>query len=164
MAGDAHRYPGEDGTEEYSEGVHVGHRWYDAQGVAPLFPFGHGLSYTSFAYTDLAVAPRADGGLDVTFTVRNTGGRAGTEVAQVYTGLSPDLDLDQPKQLLAGYRRLELAAGERRRITVPVAARTLSSFDPARGGWVLGTGSRTVRVGASSRDLRLTAAFEVRSR
>ncbi|HEY9367402.1 beta-glucosidase family protein, partial [Streptomyces sp.] len=164
MAGDAHRYPGEDGTEEYSEGVHVGHRWYDAQGVAPLFPFGHGLSYTSFAYTDLAAAPRADGGLDVTFTVRNTGGRAGTEVAQVYTGPSPDLDLDQPKQLLAGYRRLELAAGERRRITVPVAARTLSSFDPARGGWVLGTGSRTVRVGASSRDLRLTAAFEVRSR
>ncbi|WP_418955828.1 beta-glucosidase family protein [Streptomyces tritici] len=164
MAGDPHRYPGKDGTEEYSEGVHVGHRWYDARGVAPLFPFGHGLSYTTFAYEGLRLAPRADGALDVTFTVRNTGDRAGVEVAQIYAGPSPDLRLDQPAQFLAGYRRVELAAGERRRITVRVAARTLSSFDPARGGWVLGTGVREVRVGASSRDLRLTARAEVRSR
>ncbi|WOX25660.1 beta-glucosidase family protein [Streptomyces solicathayae] len=162
-AGDPHRYPGKDGTEEYSEGVHVGHRWYDAQGVAPLFPFGHGLSYTSFAYSGLVVVPRAGGGLDVTFTVRNTGTRAGTEVAQIYAGPSPDLELDQPARFLAGYRRLELAAGERRRITVPVAARTLSSFDPARDGWVLGTGERTLQVGASSRDVRLSARAEVRS-
>ncbi|MFG2334434.1 beta-glucosidase [Streptomyces sp. NPDC048604] len=163
-AGDPHRYPGKDGTEEYSEGVHVGHRWYDAQGVAPLFPFGHGRSYTTFAYESLRLTARPDGALDVSFAVRNTGRRAGVEVAQIYAGPSPDLRLDQPMQFLAGYRRLELAAGERRRVTVRVAARTLSSFDPAAGGWVLGTGVRDVRVGASSRDLRLTARAEIRAR
>ncbi|WP_406859550.1 beta-glucosidase [Streptomyces sp. HUAS MG47] len=162
-AGDPHRYPGQDGTEEYSEGVHVGHRWYDGQGVAPLFPFGHGLSYTTFAYEGLRLAPRADGALDVSFTVRNSGRRSGVEVAQIYAGPSPDLRLDQPAQFLAGYRRLELAAGERRRVTVRIAARTLSSFDPARGGWVLGTGVRTIRVGSSSRDLGLSAEVEVTS-
>ncbi|MEU6880004.1 glycoside hydrolase family 3 N-terminal domain-containing protein [Streptomyces sp. NPDC046712] len=166
-AGDPRRYPGRDGVEEYSEGVHVGHRWYDAQQVEPLFPFGHGLSYTTFGYEGLEVEPVADGGLAVTFTVRNTGGRPGTEVAQVYVGPSPDLaalGVDQPAQLLAGYRRLELAVGERCRVTVPVAARTLSSWDVARHGWVLGTGPRGVRVAASSRDHRLTTEVVVRTR
>ncbi|MEU9864718.1 beta-glucosidase [Streptomyces sp. NPDC047971] len=164
-AGDPLRYPGKDGVQEYSEGVHVGHRWYDAEGVEPLFPFGHGLSYTSFGYDGLEVGRDGDGGLAVTFTVRNTGGRAGVEVAQVYLGPSPHLTtlgVDQPRQSLAGYRRLELAPGERRRVTVPVAARTLSSWDVARHDWVLGTGRRTVRVGSSSRDPRLRAEVVVR--
>ncbi|MFD7974941.1 beta-glucosidase [Streptomyces sp. NPDC059071] len=164
-AGDPRRYPGQDGVEEYDEGVHVGHRWYDAQDVAPLFPFGHGLSYTTFAYEDLRVVPAAGGaGLHVTFTVANTGTRAGVEVAQVYAGPSPDLaalGVDQPRRILAGYRRLELAPGERRRVTVPVAARTLSSWDPARDGWVLGTGRREIRVGSSSRALLLRAEARV---
>ncbi|MFB7863213.1 glycoside hydrolase family 3 C-terminal domain-containing protein [Streptomyces sp. NPDC056069] len=158
-AGDPVRYPGQGGVEEYGEGVHVGHRWYDAEDVTPLFPFGHGLSYTRFAYEHLTVVPDADG-LQVTFTVTNTGTRAGVEVAQVYAGPSPELaarGIDQPLRLLAGYRRLPLAPGERRRITVPVAARTLSSWDVARHDWVLGTGAREVWVGASSRDLRLRA-------
>ncbi|MFD7320257.1 glycoside hydrolase family 3 C-terminal domain-containing protein [Streptomyces sp. NPDC059875] len=164
-AGDPRRYPGVDGVQEYSEGVHVGHRWYDAERVEPLFPFGHGLSYTTFGYEDLTIEPADDGGLEVSFTVRNTGGRTGTEVAQVYLGPSPHLaalGVDQPRQLLAAYRRLELAAGERCRVTVSVAARTLASWDVARHGWVRGTGRRTVRVGASSRDPRLFARVAVR--
>ncbi|MDV5144243.1 glycoside hydrolase family 3 C-terminal domain-containing protein [Streptomyces sp. SBC-4] len=167
-AGNPRRYPGVDGVEEYGEGVHVGHRWYDAQGVTPLFPFGHGLSYTTFRYEDLTVGPGAEGGaggLDVTFSVRNTGRRDGVEVAQVYVGPSPDLtalEIDQPRSVLAGYRRLELAAGERRRVTVHVTARTLSSWDTARHDWLLGTGRRTVRVGASSADPGLTVGVEVR--
>ncbi|WP_156724548.1 beta-glucosidase [Streptomyces apocyni] len=166
MAGDPRRYPGVDGVEEYSEGVRVGYRWYDAEGVPPLFPFGHGLSYTTFAYEDLATHPATDGlaptgGLAVSFTVRNTGVRDGVEVAQVYLGPSPDLRVDQPERTLAGYRRLALKAGERRRITVRVARRTLSSWDTARHGWVLGTGPRTVWVGASSRDLRLSEQVRV---
>jgi beta-glucosidase len=164
MAGDPLRYPGRDGIQEYSERIHVGHRWYDAEGVEPLFPFGYGLSYTMFGYEDLAVERAADGGLEVTFTVRNTGRRPGTEVAQVYLGPSPHLaalGVDQPRQLLAGYRRLELTAGERRRVTVPVAVRTLSSWDTARHDWVLGTGRRTVRVAASSRDPRLVTEVTV---
>ncbi|MFD3659049.1 beta-glucosidase [Streptomyces sp. NPDC058659] len=167
-AGNPRRYPGVDGVEEYGEGVHVGHRWYEAQGVTPLFPFGHGLSYTTFRYEDLTVGPGAEagaGGLDVTFTVRNTGRRDGVEVAQVYVGPSPDLTalgVDQPHSVLAGYRRLELTAGERRRVTVHVTARTLSSWDTARHDWLLGTGRRTVRVGASSADPGLTLGVEVR--
>ncbi|MEU6981006.1 glycoside hydrolase family 3 C-terminal domain-containing protein [Streptomyces sp. NPDC046371] len=156
-AGDPVRYPGKDGIEEYGEGVHVGYRWYDANDVTPLFPFGHGLSYTRFLYADLRVAPAGDG-LDVGFTVINTGTRTGVEVAQVYLGPSPDLaalGVDQPSRLLAGYRRLELSPGGRRRVTVRVAARTLSSWDPARHGWILGTGRRELRVGSSSRAFRL---------
>ncbi|MEU3427601.1 beta-glucosidase family protein [Streptomyces gardneri] len=164
-AGDPRRYPGEGGVEEYREGVHVGHRWYEAEGVVPLFPFGHGLSYTTFRYEDLTVAPGAAEGLDVTFTVRNTGRRDGVEVAQVYVGPSPDLTalgVDQPRSALAGYRRLELAAGARRRVTVHVTARTLSSWDTARHGWLFGTGRRTVRVGSSSADPGLSLGVEVR--
>ena len=160
VAGDPRRYPGVDGTEEYSEGIHTGYRWYEAEGVRPLFPFGHGLSYTSFSYEDLRARPTR-AGIEVSFTVRNTGRRGGVAVPQVYVGPSPDLRLDQAVRLLGGYRRLTLRAGERRRIAVQVTARTLSSWDPKRHDWVLGTGRRTVWVGASSRDLQLRTNVEV---
>ncbi|OXS34436.1 beta-glucosidase family protein [Streptomyces sp. XY006] len=160
VAGDPRRYPGVDGTEHYTEGVHVGHRWYDAEGVRPLFPFGHGQSYTSFAYRDPRARWTADG-LDVAFTVRNTGPREGVDVPQVYAGPSPDLPLAQPVRVLAGYRRLVLRAGEARRVTVRVERRTLSSWDPELHDWVLGTGPRTLWIGASSRDLRLRTRVRV---
>ncbi|GGT91769.1 beta-glucosidase family protein [Streptomyces violascens] len=163
MAGDPRRYPGVDGTEEYSEGIHLGYRWYDAEDVTPLFPFGHGLSYTTFEYTDLSVRPDGDG-LAVGFTVRNTGRRTGTTVAQVYLGPSPDLRLDQARRALAGYRRLELEPGREQRVTVRISARSLSSWDPERHGWVLGTGTREVSVGVSAREPRLVGPGRVRSR
>ncbi|RII13973.1 Thermostable beta-glucosidase B [Streptomyces sp. YIM 130001] len=162
-AGDPRRYPGVDGREEYTEGIHVGYRWYAARGLRALFPFGHGLSYTAFAYEDLDVRA-ADGGVDVTFTVRNTGARQGVTVAQVYLGPAPGLRLDQAETALAGYRRLTLDAGERRRVAVRVSRRSLSSWDPARHDWVLGTGLRTVRVGASAEDLRLWGQVRVEPR
>ncbi|MEU7030802.1 beta-glucosidase [Streptomyces sp. NPDC046275] len=164
-AGDPRRYPGQDGIEEYGEGVHVGHRWYDAEDVTPLFPFGHGLSYTTFRYEALRVVPAAGGLLHVTFSVLNTGTRTGTDVAQVYAGPSPDLTalgIDQPRRILAGYRRLTLAPGAHRRITVTVGARTLSSWDSARHAWVLGTGRREIHVGRSSRNLPLRTRAVVR--
>ncbi|MEU0587984.1 glycoside hydrolase family 3 C-terminal domain-containing protein [Streptomyces sp. NPDC006132] len=160
VAGDPRRYPGVDGTEAYAEGIHVGHRWYDAEDVRPLFPFGHGLSYTSFAYADPDARWRGDG-LDVAFTVRNTGRRDGVDVPQVYAGPSPDLPLDQPVRVLAGYRRLALRAGEERRVTVHVEPRALSSWDAEAHDWVLGTGARTLWIGASSRDLRLRTSVRV---
>ncbi|MCT9141432.1 beta-glucosidase family protein [Streptomyces violarus] len=160
VAGDPRRYPGVDGTEHYTEGVHVGHRWYDAEDVPPLFPFGHGLSYTSFAYEDPDAHWTADG-LDVAFTVRNTGRRDGVAVPQVYAGPAPDLRLDQPVRVLAGYRRLALRAGEQRRVTVRVEPRTLSSWDPKVHDWVLGTGPRTLWIGTSSRDPRLRTSVRV---
>ncbi|MEV3988208.1 beta-glucosidase [Streptomyces sp. NPDC049837] len=161
MAGDPRRYPGTGGVQEYSEGVRTGYRWYDAEDVEPLFPFGHGLSYTTFAYAGLAVTPAPGGGLTARFTVRNTGRRTGVTVPQLYVGPSPDLTLDQPARVLAGYRRVELRPGQVRHVTVPIAARTLSSWDPARHAWVLGTGTRTVRLGTSARDVRLTARAKV---
>jgi beta-glucosidase len=149
------------GTEEYSEGIHVGYRWYDAEGVRPLYPFGHGLSYTSFSYEDASA--RWNGrGLDVTFTVRNTGRRAGVAVPQVYVGRSPELQLDQAVRVLGGYRRLALRGGERRRVTVHVDARTLSSWDAKRHAWVLGSGRRAVWVGASAGDLRVRTSVDVK--
>ncbi|MFD9632420.1 beta-glucosidase family protein, partial [Streptomyces violascens] len=162
MAGDPRRYPGVDGTEEYSEGIHLGYRWYDAEDVSPLFPFGHGLSYTTFEYADLSVRPDGDG-LAVGFTVRNTGRRTGTTVAQIYLGPSPDLRLDQARRALAGYRRLELEPGREQRVTVRISARSLSSWDPERHGWVLGTGTREVSVGVSAREPRLVGRGRVRS-
>lgn len=168
VGGDPLRYPGVGGRQEYGEGVHVGHRWYDAQRVAPLFPFGHGLSYTTWQYEKLTVRPGAvqggGVGLRVEFTVRNTGRRKGTEVAQVYVGPSPELALDQPVRALAGYRRLSLAPGEAQRVVVEVDARTLSSWDPERHRWVLGSGRREVFVGRSSRDLPLRSKAVVGSR
>ncbi|MBT2482988.1 glycoside hydrolase family 3 C-terminal domain-containing protein [Streptomyces sp. ISL-94] len=154
VGGDPLRYPGVGGRQEYAEGIHVGHRWYDAQHVTPLFPFGHGLSYTTWHYEDLTVRPER-GGLSVEFTVRNTGRRKGTEVAQVYVGPSPDLKLDQPVRALAGYRRLTLAPGRSQRVTVAVGARALSSWDPERHAWVVGSGQREVFAGRSSRELTL---------
>ncbi|MGI5198507.1 beta-glucosidase [Streptomyces sp. CA-288835] len=160
VAGDPRRYPGVDGTQEYSEGIHAGYRWYDSEGVRPLFPFGHGLSYTTFSYSDLRIRGSRHG-LEVTFTVRNTGRRDGVDIPQVYVGPSPELQLDQPLKLLGGYRRLALRAGEERRVTVRVDERTLSSWDPERHDWVLGTGRRTVWVGASAGELRLRTVAEV---
>ncbi|WP_415949682.1 beta-glucosidase family protein [Streptomyces sp. KLOTTS4A1] len=160
-AGDPVRYPGVDGREQYTEGVHLGYRWYAAEGKRPLFPFGHGLSYTSFRYEDLAVR-EDDGGLEARFTVRNTGRRTGVAIPQVYLGPAPELDLDQPELALAGYRRLSLRAGEERRVTLRIARRSLESWDAERHAWVRGTGRRTVRVGASAGDLRLRTEVTVK--
>ncbi|MFJ4777516.1 beta-glucosidase [Streptomyces sp. NPDC088762] len=162
VGGDPLRYPGVGGRQEYAEGIHAGHRWYDAQRVTPLFPFGHGLSYTTWQYEDLTVRPER-GGLLVEFTVRNTGRRKGTEVAQVYVGPSPELKLDQPVRALAGYRRLTLAPGRSQRVAISVDARALSSWDPQRHAWVVGSGHREVFAGRSSRELPLRGKGVVRS-
>ncbi|MEU4357121.1 glycoside hydrolase family 3 C-terminal domain-containing protein [Streptomyces virginiae] len=163
VGADPARYPGVGGRQEYSEGVHVGHRWYDAKRATPLFPFGHGLSYTTWQYEKLTVRPQ-HGGLRVEFTVRNTGRRKGTEVAQVYVGPSEELRLDQPVRALAGYRRITLPPGAAQRVTVDIDARTLSSWDPEQHAWVLGSGRREVFAGRSSRELPLRAKVAAASR
>ncbi|MFI9377576.1 glycoside hydrolase family 3 protein [Streptomyces parvulus] len=155
MAGHPERFPGVNGEQEYSEGVHVGHRWYDQQGVRPLFAFGHGLSYTSFAYRNLAVERTATGAA-VRVTVRNTGARTGKEVVQVYLGPSAETGAAQPVRKLAGYTKVTLAPGQEKRVTVPVGARALQYWDTARDAWQPAPGARDVQVGSSSADIRLT--------
>ena len=135
----------------YDDGLKVGYKWYDAEKKAVLFPFGFGLSYTTFAYSGLAV--KAGDGLSVSFTVKNTGKRAGTEIAQVYTGF-PDAAGEPPKRLI-GWTRVDLAPGEQKTVTVAVDHDRLTVYDEASDSWKLVPGNYNVQVGGSSRDLPL---------
>ena len=152
--------PGTSGTNAdapavtFSEGIAVGYRWYDQQNIEPLFPFGHGLSYTRFDYSDLHVEP-ADGGLDVTLTLRNAGPAAGAEVAQIYLGPAKGSPVAMAAKSLAAFQRVELRAGETRRVTLHVDARALAYWSVERHDWVRAEGERAVYAGSSSRDIRI---------
>jgi beta-glucosidase len=148
------RYPGVDGLGRYSEGIYVGYRWYDTQDIEPLFPFGHGLSYADFDYEDLEVRPAGDG-LDVSFTVINTGARNAVEVPQVYVGPPANPPVPMALKALAAFQRLEIPAGASRHVTLHVGLRELSYWSTEDGGWKVAPGERDVMVGASSRDIRL---------
>ena len=151
---------GVDGKTTYSEGVNVGYRWFDKEKIEPLFPFGFGMSYTSFAYSDLKVAKAADDGLDVSVRVKNTGKVAGDEVPQVYLDApaqQPDGVQFAPKTL-AAFDRVTLAPGESRDVTMHVAPRSLEYWSVAETKWVRAA-AREVRVGSSSRELPLHAAM-----
>ena len=117
------RYPGVDGRQEYSEGVLVGYRWYDAKGIAPLFPFGHGLSYTTFAYSELTVRPRGDG-FDVGFRVRNIGAVACAEAAQVYVGAPEQPPVRWPRSSSSRFSASIWCRGGRARDATCRAARS----------------------------------------
>jgi beta-glucosidase len=146
----------------FNEGVFVGYRGYDQKRLDPLFPFGHGLSYTRFRYRNLArIARRTDGGLRVRFTVRNRGRRTGAETAQVYVGRLPTTVPTPPKQL-AGFRKVTLDPGEHQRVTVTVSRRALSYFDATQKRWVTPSGRVPIYVGSSSRDIRLSGTATVR--
>jgi beta-glucosidase len=149
---------GVDGRTTYSEGIFMGYRWFDKQGLTPMFPFGHGLSYSSFVYSRLRVAGAADGGLDVSFTVRNAGKLAGDEVPQVYLGppLQPPTDAQFAIRALAAFDRVSIAAGQSKNMTLHVPLRRLQYWSASKSAWVTAAGKRQIYVGASSRDVRLT--------
>jgi beta-glucosidase len=148
----AAQWPGQNGQVQYSEALKVGYRWYDSQSITPLFPFGHGLSYTTFGYTNLSIgAPDAGGNVAVGFDVTNTGSRAGAEVSQLYVG-QPSTTGEPPKNL-RGFTRISLNAGQTQHVSVTLDAR---SFQYWNNGWTTAAGTHQVYVGASSRDIRLT--------
>ncbi|WP_433293665.1 glycoside hydrolase family 3 C-terminal domain-containing protein [Actinoplanes sp. CA-030573] len=151
------QWPGANGQVQYSEGLKVGYRWYDAQNVTPMFPFGFGLSYTSFAFSNLQVGAFANGTATVTATVRNSGTRAGTEVAQLYVG-NPAADGEPPHQL-KGFQRITLAAGASGTVSFPVRTRDLAHWDTASHAWRTTAGSYQILVGDSSRNLPLTGTL-----
>lgn len=152
-AGTPAQWPGQNGTVQYSEGLGVGYRWYDGKNIAPLFPFGFGLSYTTFGYSGLTVGtPDASGNVAVGFTVTNTGTRAGSEVAEVYVG-EPAATGEPPKSL-QGFRKVALASGASSQLSLTLPARAFQYWSGT--GWTTAAGTSTVYVGASSRDLRLT--------
>ena len=135
----------------YDEGLKVGYRWYDAEKKSVLFPFGFGLSYSTFAYSGLSVK-QGETTL-VSFTVKNAGKRAGAEITQVYASL-PDAAGEPPKRLI-GWTRVELAPGESKQVSIPVDRDRLSVYDEGSDSWKLVSGTYTVRVGGSSQNLPL---------
>ena len=135
----------------YDEGLKVGYKWYDAEKKPVLFPFGFGLSYTTFAYSGLTVTPGNT--TAISFTVKNTGKRAGTEVAQIYASLPESAG--EPPNRLVGWARVDLAPGESKQATLTVNRDRLSVFDEGSDSWKLPAGQYTIRVGASSRNLPL---------
>jgi beta-glucosidase len=142
----------------YDEKLKVGYKWYDAEKKPVLFPFGFGLSYTTFAYSGLSVS--GEDAPTVAFTVKNTGLRAGTEIAQVYSSL-PKAAGEPPKRLI-GWRRIELGPGESKQIVVPVSRARLSIYDEGSDSWKLVAGSYTVLVGSTSQELPLHKEITLR--
>jgi len=141
----------------YSEGVNVGYRWFDKENIEPLFAFGHGLSYTTFEYSDLKVAKLAEGGLDVIVKIKNTGKMASDEVPQVYIGAPSEIPegVQFPVRALAAFDRVHLGAGQTKTVTLHVPERQLQYWSIKNNKWVTATGKRTVSVGGSSRNLPL---------
>ena len=135
----------------YDEGVKVGYKWYDAEKKPVLFPFGYGLSYTTYAYSGLSVTPGKE--TTIRFTVKNTGNRPGEEITEVYAAL-PQAANEPPKRLV-GWSKVHLDPGESKEVTVQVPAKYLSIFDEAQNTWKLLPGSYKFLVGASSQDLPL---------
>jgi beta-glucosidase len=152
-------YPGELGHTRYGEGVLVGYRWYDEKALDVAFPFGHGLSYTTFSYGDAAAAVNGDGDVVVTVPVTNTGDVFGHEVVQVYTSFDGEPIVHRAPRELKGFAVLALQPGETATAEITLRRSELTYWDIRIDGWVLEGGTYGVHVGASSRDIRSTTAI-----
>jgi beta-glucosidase len=153
----AAQWPGQNNQVQYSEGLQVGYRWYDAQNKAPLFPFGFGLSYTTFSYANLTVGtPDSAGNVAVGFDVTNSGTRAGAEVAQVYVG--QPASAGEPPKNLRGFQRVQLNPGQTQHVSLTLDARSFQTWTTT---WTTTGGAHSIYVGSSSRDIRLTGSVTV---
>ncbi|GCE14088.1 beta-glucosidase [Tengunoibacter tsumagoiensis] len=156
------QYPGQHGVAQYNEGIFVGYRYYDQQQITPLFPFGYGLSYTTFAYSNLALSSpaTATGQVAVNVDITNTGTRAGSEVMQLYVGL-PSGSVSEPPEQLKGFKKVTLDAGQMQHVRFMLDERALSYWNVARHDWALAQGNCTISLGSSSRDIRLQGHFTI---
>jgi beta-glucosidase len=153
----------ERGEVEYRENVFVGYRWHDARAIPPRFPFGHGLSYTAFGYSDLRIerAGLPEGRLTrVRCRVTNTGVRAGAEVVQLYVGDAAS-ELPRPPCELKAFRKVRLAPGAEVEVVFDLGPEAFRYWHPGRGGWFVEPGRFTIELGSSSRDARLTGELEI---
>jgi beta-glucosidase len=173
------QYPGVDGVVHYSEGIFVGYRHFDAQHIAPLFPFGYGLSYTAFSYANLTITVRnkpsdavyignqykffSKPAVDVAFDVTNTGNRAGKEIVQLYLGLPSVPDVPQPPLELKHFAKVPLQPGQTAHIRFELDGQSLACWDDDYYAWTVLPGTYRVMVGASSRNTPLESTFTVRS-
>ncbi|HEX3986446.1 MAG TPA: glycoside hydrolase family 3 C-terminal domain-containing protein [Acidobacteriaceae bacterium] len=155
-------YPGNGQQVHYDEGLQVGYRGYQAQHVEPLFPFGFGLSYTTFSMADLKVAPGKTHAAQVTLRVTNTGQRAGAEVAQVYIAFPPIAEGNEPPLQLAAFSKVMLAPGQSKKVTLTLEPRSFSYWSVAHHAWQVQPGQYTIETGSSSADLPLHATIMMR--
>lgn len=158
-------FPGTAVSVEYREGIYVGYRYYDKANVDVRFPFGYGLSYTTFEYSDLALSAgsiKDTDTLTVSFQVKNTGGVDGAEIAQVYVADVDSTIYRAPKEL-KGFRKIFLKAGEEKTVSVTLDKRAFAYYNVALGDWHVESGEFKILVGASSRDIRLEGSVEVQS-
>lgn len=153
-------FPGEQGHVRYGEGVFVGYRGYDATGREVAYPFGHGLSYTTFEYHDLSVTVTGASTVTATCTVVNTGTRRGKEVVQLYVG-APGRDVNRPVRELKAFTKVDLAPGAGETVTFQLDARDLAYWSTRHGRWVVEGGRYEVNAGSSSRDLRRRVTVDV---
>jgi beta-glucosidase len=147
----------------YGEGVFVGYRGYDAKDIEPMFPFGYGLSYTTFGYADLAVVRTSDGMCTARFRIRNTGAREGSEAAQLYIA-PPSGQVPRPPRELKGYTKVRLKPGEEKTVEIPIAANAFAYWSPAGNKWTVDAGTYRIHIGSNSRDLRLVGEVEMPAR
>jgi len=157
------QWPGVNGHTIYSEGLQIGYRWYDANNVAPLFPFGFGLSYTTFGYSNLEVSAinSPSGQVQIGLDLKNTGTLTGAEVPQLYLGFPAAAG--EPPKLLKGFQKITLSPGQTQHVTFNLTWEDLANWDATARGWIVTPGVFQVMVGASSRDIRLTGSFTVNS-
>ena len=153
-------FPGDFSHVRYSEGLFVGYRWYDARDLDVAFPFGHGLSYTTFEYGSATAGVTAVGDIEVRIPVTNTGTVSGREVVQAYTSLA-DSAIQRPPRELKSFASVSLEPGESREVVLTVRRKDLAYWDIRIDNWVVEGGAYLVGVGASSRDIRACAAVEI---
>jgi beta-glucosidase len=163
LAAHPEQYPGVDGTVHYTEGLDVGYRGYDAHNATPLFPFGFGLSYTQFSFAGLKVAQQpGSANATVTFTVTNTGQRAGAEVAQLYLGFPPIAEGNEPPIQLKGFRKIDLKPGESKPVELKLDAHAFSYWSEKAHAWQVAPGEFQILVGDSSASTPLKSSVTVR--
>ncbi len=162
------QYPGVDSAVHYSEGIFVGYRHFDEDNIKPLFPFGFGLSYTTFAYKDLSVTPdvrsfkdNSKQAVTVTLDVTNTGKRAGKEVVELYLGIPSTSAIPQPPKELKAFAKVALKPGETRHVLLKLDGHSLACWDTGLHSWTILPGTYRVMVGSSSRDILLQGNFQV---
>ncbi len=139
----------------------MGYRWYDKENKEPLFPFGHGLSYSDFQYSNLSITENGEN-FDVSFTVKNISDHTGTETPQLYLGESSNSLIETEKQKLVDFKKVELTAGEQSTVSFTISSRALSVWNTGDSEWDRLLGKRQLNVGSSSRDIRLSKDMDVR--
>ena len=157
-------YNPESRTANYSEGIFVGYRWAQKQDIRPLFAFGHGLSYTSFGYSEASVSKTkmaADGTVTVSVNVTNTGDREGKEIVQLYIG-DDEASVERPVMELKSFRKVSIKPGETVKVSFEVNADMLKYYSEENGGWTLEKGVFTAYIGAASDDIRTSVKFSVK--